>query len=626
MMESAWDARLQAVFELSPTILTVTGLADGRIVQVNDAFLLATGYSREEVIGRSVPEIAVWVDPAQRDAGLVALRQGRSIRNVEARFRTKFGRELVAIANADVIDIDGRACILTALIDITDRVRAESALRDSERRFAQLFHANPLPMTIVSLRTHRHLDVNEAAVRHSGYTREEMLGRTKPELGFWVAPDQRDGLLHQLLARGQVRDLEVTFRTKSGDERQLLTNSEVITYEGEPAVLSVSVDITERKQLEAQQEARRQEAESLTRTKDEFLAILSHELRNPLGAITSALGVLDRLASGNDLRNVVGIINRQTARLTRLVDDLLDVARLAAGKIALRREPVDLYQLAERSVRALREGGRIRDHRVVVEGVSVEVLADRVRLEQVVDNLLDNALKYTAPGGEVRVSTEQVDDHALLRVRDTGEGIPTDLGPRIFEMFVQEPQALDRARGGLGLGLALVKQLVELHGGAVAVTSRGAGHGSEFTVELPVHVGPVESPTSSAPAACAPSAARRRRLLIVEDNADAREGLRLLLSYAGHEVETAEDASSALEKLRTFRPEIALIDIGLPGVDGYSLARLARETPETRETYLVALTGYGQAEDRDKALAVGFDAHLTKPVDPARLNAFLATR
>ena len=625
MTQPAWGSRLQAVFELTPTILTVTGLDDGRIVEVNDAFLLATGYSRDEVIGRSVPEIAVWVDPAQREEGLAALRAGRSIRNVEARFRSKGGRELVAITNADVIDIDGRACILTALIDITDRVRAESALRESERRFAQLFHANPLPMTIVSMRTHRRLDANEAAVRHSGYTREEMLGRTKPELGFWVAPDQRDGLLHQLLARGQVRDFEVTFRTKSGEERQLLTNSEVITYEGEPAVLSVSVDITERKQLEAQQEARRQEAEILTRTKDEFLATLSHELRNPLGAITNALGVLDRLATGDNLRNVVGIINRQTARLTRLVDDLLDVARLTAGKITLNREAVDLRELAERSVRALGEGGRIRDHRVVVEGVPVEVLADRVRLEQVVDNLLDNALKYTAPGGEVRVSTEQVDDHAILRVRDTGEGIRAELGARVFEMFVQEPQALDRARRGLGLGLALVKQLVELQGGSVSVTSRGAGHGSEFTVELPVHAGLNESTPSSEPAVD-PTAARRRRLLIVEDNADAREGLRLLLSYAGHEVETAEDAPTGLEKLRTFRPEIALIDIGLPGVDGYALARMARETPEARTTYLVALTGYGQAEDRNEARAAGFDAHLTKPVDPARLNAFLAAR
>jgi PAS domain S-box-containing protein len=611
MMDAAWAAKLQAVFELSPTILTVTGLDDGRIIEVNDAFLFATGYSRDEVIGRSVPEIAVWVDPSQRDAGLAALRAGRSIRNVEARFRAKHGREIVAITNADVVVIDGRSCILTALVDITDRVHAEAALRESERRFAQLFHANPLPMTIVSMRTHRHLDVNEAALRHSGYTREEMLGRTRAELGFWVAPDQRDDLLHQLLARGQVRDFEVAFRTKTGEERQLLTSSDVITYEGEPAVLSVSVDITERKLLE--------------RTKDEFLAILSHELRNPLGAITNALGVLDRLATSGDLRNVVGIIGRQTARLTRLVDDLLDVARLTAGKIALRREAIDLRQLAERCVRALREAGRVREHQVVVQGHSVKVDGDSARLEQVIDNLLDNALKYTAPGGEIRLTTERVAGNAVLTVRDTGEGIRAELGARIFELFVQEPQALDRSRGGLGLGLALVKQLVELHGGSVTVTSGGPGHGSEFTVRLPVFVAGSE-PELPSEIPADPGTGQRRRVLIVEDNADAREGLCLLLTYAGHEVETAEDASSGLEKLRTFRPEIALIDIGLPGVDGYALARMARQTPESAATYLVALTGYGQAEDRQKALSAGFDAHLTKPVDPGRLNAFLAAR
>jgi PAS domain S-box-containing protein len=612
MMDSAWAARLQAVFELSPTILTVTGLDDGRIVEVNDAFLLATGYSRDEVIGRSVPDIAVWVDPRQRDAGLAELRAGRSIRNVEARFRAKNGREIVAIANADVVVVDGRPCILTALIDITDRVRAETALRESERRFAQLFHANPLPMTIVSLRTHRHLDVNEAAVRHSGYSREEMLGRTKPELGFWAAPEQRDDLLQQLLSNGQARDFEVTFRTKTGEERQLLTNSEVITYEGEPAVLSVSVDITERKQLETEREARR----------DEFLAIVSHELRNPLGAITNALGVMDRLATSQDLRSAAGIIARQTVRLTRLVDDLLDVARVTSGKIALRLEPVDLRELAERCARSLREAGRARDHRLEIEGDSVVVHGDLARLEQVVNNLLDNALKYTASGGEIRLTTERVGGDAVLRVRDTGEGIRSELGARVFDLFVQEPQALDRSRGGLGLGLALVKQLVELHGGSVSMASRGRGHGSEFVVRLTAAAVPAESERITEPASGVVRS-RRRRVLIVEDNADAREGLRLLLTHAGHEVEASEDASSGLDKLRSFRPEVALIDIGLPGVDGYALARMARQTPEAKAAYLVALTGYGQAEDRRKALAAGFDTHMTKPVDPAKLCAFL---
>jgi CheY-like chemotaxis protein len=196
------------------------------------------------------------------------------------------------------------------------------------------------------------------------------------------------------------------------------------------------------------------------------------------------------------------------------------------------------------------------------------------------------------------------------------------VGPRVFDLFVQEPQALDRSRGGLGLGLALVKQLVELHRGSVSLTSRGRGHGSEFTVRLPAAIAHTEDrPTRPNPSD--PVRNRCRRVLIVEDNADAREGLRLLLSYEGHEVETSEDASSGLDKLRTFQPEIALIDIGLPGVDGYALARMARQIPESRATYLVALTGYGQAEDRQKAVAAGFDSHMTKPVDPAKLCAFL---
>jgi PAS domain S-box-containing protein len=624
-MDAGWAARLQAVFELTPTILAVTGLDDGRIIEVNDAFLRATGYSRDEVIGRSVPELAVWADPSQRARGLAELRAGRSIRAVEARFRTKAGQELVAVANADVITIDGRRCVLTALVDITDRVRAETALRESERRFAQLFHANPLPMTIVSLRSQRHLDVNEAAARHSGYTRAEMIGRTKPELGFWVAPDQRDALLHELLSTGRVRDFEVPFRTKSGEERQLLTNSEVITYEGEPAVLSVSVDITERKQVEARHDARREEAESHTRAKDEFLAMLSHELRNPLGTITTALAVLNRLVTGDDLRRVTDMIGRQTVHLTRLVDDLLDVARVTSGRVELRREVLDLRELVAQCVRALANAGRTRQHHVVVEGESVPVQGDPARLAQVVDNLLDNALKYTAPGGHIRLSVSRVQNDAMLRVLDTGEGIRAELRERVFERFVQEPQTLDRARGGLGLGLALVKQLVDLHGGSVAVTSAGPGQGSEFTVRVPATLAP-GSRSDTAASATLTAATGRRRVLIVEDNADAREGLRMLLTHFGHDVETSEDAPSGLEKLRTFRPDVALIDIGLPGVDGYTLARMVRDTPDTRATRLIALTGYGQDEDRQKALASGFDSHLTKPIDPTTLERVLAGR
>ncbi|HSE06155.1 MAG TPA: ATP-binding protein [Methylomirabilota bacterium] len=621
--------KLRAVFGLSPTILCLTGLNDGRVRDANDAFLSASGYSREEILGRTPVELGLWVDPAQRDEGIRQLKAGRPVRSMECRFRVKSGEERVTVLSADIVMFDGEACILSALTDITDRTRAEAALLESERRFMVAFHANPLPMSITSLRDHRHLEVNEAAVRHSGYAREEMLGHTKPELGFWVSAEQRQRVLRLLHAEGRVRDLEVTFRTRRGDERQLLVNSEVITFEGEPAVLSVSLDITERKLHEVESRARREEAEALAeslraanRAKDEFLAMLGHELRNPLGTLSNAVAVLERLPGDDTMRHVVAIIGRQTGHLARLVDDLLDVARVTSGKIELQRRPVELCALVRRCLDALAQAGRTERHTVSVEGPLVHVEADPARLEQIVNNLVDNALKYTPGGGRVTVTIERAGDSAVLRVRDTGQGIRTELLAHVFDLFVQEPQTLDRARGGLGLGLALVKRLVELHGGAVSVWSAGPGQGSEFTVRLPAVAEPAGG--RARPAGDArPAGARGRRVLVVEDSPDARHSLRMLLELHGHEVETSEDGPTGLAKLRAYQPDVALIDLGLPGMDGYTLAREARERPETRAIRLVAVTGYGQAEDRRRALAAGFDLHVTKPVDAAMLDEML---
>ena len=607
--------KLRTVFGLSPTILCLTGLADGRVRDANDAFLSTSGYSREEILGRTPVELGLWVDPTQREAGIRELKAGRAVRSMECRFRVKSGEERVTVLSADIVMFDGEACILSALTDITDRTRAEAALRESERRFMVAFHANPLPMSITSLRDHRHLEVNDAAVRHSGYSREELLGHTKPQLGFWVTTEQRDRLLRLLHTEGRVRDLEVTFRTRGGEERQLLVNSEVITFEGEPAVLSVSLDITERKLYEESLRAANQ-------AKDEFLAVLGHELRNPLGTLTNAVAVLERLPGDETMRHVVAIIGRQTGHLGRLVDDLLDVARVTSGKIELQRGPVELHALARRCLDALAQAGRTGRHTVVLDGEPVYVDGDAARLEQVLNNLVDNALKYTPGGGRVTISTGRAGETAVLRVRDTGQGIRTDLLARVFDLFVQEQQSLDRSRGGLGLGLALVKRLVELHGGSVAVWSAGPGQGSEFTVRLPAVAGPVAE--ASRPAAgAAPAAARSRRVLVVEDSPDARQSLRMLLEMAGHEVETSEDGPSGLAKLEAFRPDVALIDLGLPGMDGYAMAREMRGRPETRAIRLVAVTGYGQAEDRRRALAAGFDLHVTKPVDASMLDEML---
>ncbi len=606
--------KLRAVFGLSPTILCLTGLSDGRVRDANDAFLSTSGYTREEILGRTPVELGLWVDPAQRDEGIRLLKAGRTVRGLECRFRVKSGEERVTVLSADVVMFDGEACILSALTDITDRTRAEAALRESERRFMVAFHANPLPMSITSLHDHRHLEVNEAAVRHSGYSREEMLGQTKPRLGFWVTTEQRERLLRLLHTGGQVRDLEVTFRTRAGEERQLLVNSEVITFENEPAVLSVSLDITERKLYEESLRAANQ-------AKDEFLAMLGHELRNPLGTLTNAVAVLERLPGDDTMRHVVAIIGRQTGHLGRLVDDLLDVARVTSGKIDLQRRPVELHALASRCIDALAQAGRTTRHTVLLEGAPVHVDGDPARLEQVLNNLLDNAIKYTPGAGRVTVTIERVGETAVLRVRDTGQGIRTDLLARVFDLFVQESQSLDRSRGGLGLGLALVKRLVELHGGSVAVWSAGDGQGSEFTVRLPAVPAPIAATAGAGDAP--PAAMRSRRVLVVEDSADARQSLRLLLEMAGHEVEECADGLSGLARLQAFKPDVALIDLGLPGMDGYAVARAAREGRETRKIRLVAVTGYGQAEDRRRALAAGFDLHVTKPVDASMLDEVL---
>ena len=364
-----------------------------------------------------------------------------------------------------------------------------------------------------------------------------------------------------------------------------------------------------------------QDVTAANRGKDEFLAMLSHELRNPLGTIINAVEVLDRVGADALTRNLSGIIGRQTKLLARLVDDLLDVARVTSGKISVERRPVDLRDVAARCLDALAQAGRASEHLISLEGGPAPVAGDDSRLEQVVANLLDNALKYTPVGGRVTVTTARAGGRVVLRVSDTGSGIRPEILPRVFDLFTQEPQALDRSRGGLGLGLALVKRLVELHGGTVSATSAGPGEGSEFTVWLPARAGGAEV---DAPARASPAApAARRRVLIVEDNADAREGLRLMLSLAGHEVEEADDGPTALEKLAAYRPEVALIDVGLPRLDGYAVAQLARQRDDTRDLFLVALTGYGQAEDRRRALDAGFDRHLVKPVDPAVLRDLL---
>jgi two-component system CheB/CheR fusion protein len=358
------------------------------------------------------------------------------------------------------------------------------------------------------------------------------------------------------------------------------------------------------------------------RRKNEFLAMLAHELRNPLTPITHAIHLLQGKTAGAVAPQLYDMIQRQTRRLVRLVDELLDVARISRGHIELRREPVDLAVIAQQAADASRARIDERQHQlsIMLPNARVPVNGDPVRLEQIISNLLDNAAKYTKPGGQIRLSLKQDGDQALLSVRDNGIGIEAHNLNCIFDLFNQVDSSLARSGGGLGIGLTLVRRMLELHGGSIEARSAGLGYGTEFIVRLPTEL-PAQTAIRITPSAVV-QAGRSYRVLIVEDNLDAAESLALLVRQWGHEVAVAHDGPSALDIMQRFQPEQALVDIGLPGMDGYELGRRLRTQHEA--LYLVAMTGYGREEDRDAAHDAGFDAHFVKPADPEQLRDLMA--
>ncbi len=361
------------------------------------------------------------------------------------------------------------------------------------------------------------------------------------------------------------------------------------------------------------------------RRKDEFLAVLAHELRNPLAPLRNALQIV-RLAEHDPatIRQLWGMMERQIQQMVRLIDDLLDVSRITRGKLRLRREPVDLAGVVESALEMSAPTLQRLNHSMevsVAPGRHI-VEADRARLIQVVDNLVTNAAKYTDPGGRIGVSLESDGAHVRIRVKDNGIGIPRDMLERVFDMFTQVDRTLERSRGGLGIGLTLVRRIVELHDGTVAALSDGAGKGSEFVVTLPL--AEVEAPRAASDAGPAIKADVRLRILVVDDNEDAAASLTRMLELMGHEVHIAFDGVECIREAGRFHPEIVFLDIGMPRLNGYDTAKRLRGEPGSREILLVAVTGWGQDEDRRRAREAGFDHHLVKPVDFDALSAILA--
>jgi PAS domain S-box-containing protein len=464
---------------------------------------------------------------------------------------------------------------------------------------------------------------NGGAERLFGYTAAEAIGRP---ITIIIPADRlhEEQTILERLKRGEpIEHFETTRVRKGGTTIEVsLTVSPV--RDGSGRVIGASKtarDITERKRAD-------EELREADRRKSEFLAILAHELRNPLAPIRNALEIL-RLTfdDGKVERPEMAVLDRQVGHVVRLVDDLLDLSRVSRGRIELRRKVVELTSIVNDAVEAVRPLCAEMDHELTVTLAPQRtyVNADPLRLVQALSNLLNNACKFTDRGGRIRVIVDRKGTEAVIRVQDTGVGIAAEQLSRIFEMFAQVDASLERARGGLGIGLTLVRYLVEAHGGTVEAHSAGVGQGSEFIVRLPVVPRPRPS-VSPDPVGTKDAGMLRRRILVVDDNRDATETLARVLELGGHEVHTAHDGLEAVDVAAELQPDAVLLDIGLPKLNGYDAARRIREQPAGKDVFLVALTGWGQPEDRRRAQDAGFDAHLVKPVDHAHLAKLLRDR
>jgi len=498
-----------------------------------------------------------------------------------------------------------------------------AALEESEERYRDLFE-NAGDLIYGATTDGRLLFVNRAWRTNLGYGSDDV---SKLSIAGIVHGDHRNSfqeVCRRSLSGESLDRVESVFVAKDG--RSIVVEGCVNCHyvDGRPvATRGIFRDITERKRME-------EELKEVSRRKDEFLATLAHELRNPLAPVRNALQIM-RLASHDSV--MVGeardMMERQVHNLIRLIDDLMDVSRISRGKIELKKQRLSLATILQSAVEISRIQIEAARHELTVTLPSepVWVHADQTRLAQVVANLLNNAAKYTEPGGRIWLNALRDGDNAVIRVRDNGVGIPAEMLPHIFDIYVQVSSSLDRSQGGLGLGLTLVRKLVELHGGSIEAHSAGPGQGSEFVVRLPLAMEDGETPDQLQPPRMdlPPRASPGLRILIVDDNRDSAESLGMLLKLAGHFVRIAFDGPAAIESARAFQPRIMLLDIEMPDMSGYEVARRIRELPSTKNVSLVAMTGYASDADRRRCRDAGFDHHLVKPVDLEALQRLLAS-
>jgi PAS domain S-box-containing protein len=592
----------------------------GTILSWNAGAERLFGYSAAEAVGQP---ITMLIPPERHDEELAILRRlgaGERIEHFETVRVTKDGRRLdISLSVSPVRDGEGRIVAASKVArDVSQRKQAEEALR-AAREQLEVVTDNMAAAVARCSRDLRFLWVSRGCAAWLDRPAEDVVGRSIPDVLGAAAYETIRPHIERVLAGERVT---FTARVPYASLGPRWVNAVYVPTRDRFGMtdgwVAVITDITAHRELE---EALRE----ADRRKDEFLAILAHELRNPLAPIRNSLHVLC-LAIRDDpaTRGVGEIIERQVNHMVRLVDDLLEVSRITRGKIELRKERVEVADVVRNAVetsRPLIEEAR-HELTVTVPPGPLPLEGDPVRLAQVFANLLNNAAKYTEEGGRIWLTVRREGGEVVILVRDNGTGMPAEMLPRIFELFTQVDRSADRARGGLGIGLTLVKSLVEMHGGRVEARSDGPGRGCEFVVRLPLAGGPRPAAVTG-PEDRPPDGLARRRVLVVDDNRDAATSLGMLLRLLGADVHVVYNGADALEALGAYRPSVVLLDIGMPGMDGHEVARRIRERPESRELTLIALTGWGQEGDRRRSQLAGFDHHLTKPADLGALQALL---
>ncbi len=636
-----------------------------RVVSANGSFYKAFRVEKDATVDRFVYDLGdgQWNIPKLRELLEEVLPQNNAFEGFEVShdFPAGVGRKTMLLNVRRIRKPgDDSELILLAIEDVTERRRAQRAQKESEVRYRRVFETAKDGILILDANTGLITDANAFMCGLTGMESEELIGKELYEIGMYKDVEENKEAFCELQRTTYLRHDHLPIQNRRGErvEVEFVAN---VYHEGDKLVAQCNVrDISERSRLEKELAKRNETLAAQSRGKDEFLAMLSHELRNPLAPIRAAVHLLhlQEGKAGNVIQQQAReIIERQVANLTKMVSDLMEVSRVVSGRIRLDLEPVDLKQVVAHALQTAAPLFEQRGHNVVVNLCSDSVWAqvDPTRLEEVLVNLLNNSAKYTLDGGRIEVACERHEDHALLRVKDNGVGIDTELLPHIFDLFTQADRSLARSSGGLGIGLSLAQRLVDLHGGTIKAQSRGPGQGSEFTVKLPLIPTPVGVPESdqAAPITQLPGPEVVRasgrasggaldavdpvRVLVVDDNVDLVTMLSAALRHKGYSVRSANTGPEGLRIALEWRPGIVLLDIGLPGLDGYEVARRLRADPvfavpvdevvtgaeKVVRMKLIAITGYGRDTDITLAREAGFDGHIVKPCDYEELERMM---